>query len=197
MMTTSVAGAQVRVRCPITNPTTHSLNCYWEQLMQTCSVGGCEKPIHGGGLCDMHRMRLRRNGSLEPTRRPVGAGGIGKSGHVLICSSGVRKYQHIIIAEEVLGKPLPVGAQVHHVDLNPSNNRNDNLVICPSDAYHKLLHQRLRALVKCGNPNWRSCHFCGEYDDPLNLAFRKTGSAFHRNCERDYDKKRYLRRVAK
>ncbi len=42
---------------------------------------------------------------------------------------GGRVYQHILVAEKVLGKYLPEGAEVHHVDGNGKDNRNDNLVI--------------------------------------------------------------------
>jgi len=48
------------------------------------------------------------------------------------------------IAEQALGKPLPKGALVHHADGNALNNDPENLVICPDNAYHNLLHKRLR-----------------------------------------------------
>lgn len=39
-----------------------------------------------------------------------------------------RSYLHIQIAERAIGRKLPHGAVVHHVDLNPANNNNSNLV---------------------------------------------------------------------
>jgi len=45
------------------------------------------------------------------------------------------------IARKALGKSLPKGAIVHHIDGNPANNRNDNLLVC-NRSYHLLLHQR-------------------------------------------------------
>lgn len=43
-------------------------------------------------------------------------------------------------AELALGKPLPLGAEVHHV-----HDRADTLVICQDREYHLLLHARMRA----------------------------------------------------
>lgn len=77
--------------------------------------------------------------------------------------AGVRKRVHVWIAERVLGRALPPGAEVHHIDENPFNNTPTNLVICPDAAYHKLLHKRMRALRACGNANWLHCKHCKTY----------------------------------
>jgi hypothetical protein len=63
--------------------------------------------------------------------------------------SGEYKFEHVLIAEKALGKPLPKGAVVHHVDRDSMNNNTKspwNLVVCPDQAYHLLLHARVRAL---------------------------------------------------
>jgi len=71
------------------------------------------------------------------------------------------KLVHVVIAEKAIGKPLPSGAQIHHVDGNPSNNANSNLVICQDQKYHALLHIRQRALLAGGDPNTqRVCYKC-------------------------------------
>ena len=79
---------------------------------------------------------------------------------------------HILMAERVLGRPLPDGAHVHHVNENSMDNTPSNLVICPDAAYHKLLHRRTDALNACGNADWRKCCHCKQYDDPKNLSIR-------------------------
>lgn len=85
---------------------------------------------------------------------------------------GVRKLTHIAIVERVLGKVLPPGVQVHHVDEDRGNNGHENLVVCPDSAYHKLLHVRTAALDACGNANYRKCRFCGVYDDTANMRHK-------------------------
>lgn len=74
------------------------------------------------------------------------------------------RHEHAIIAERVLGRPLPVGAEVHHVDGNTLNNANTNLVICQDKAYHKLLHWRERIIKAGGNPNvGKFCSTCKQF----------------------------------
>ncbi len=36
-----------------------------------CTVVGCEKPSHAGGICVMHDKRLKRNGSVHRRKRPA------------------------------------------------------------------------------------------------------------------------------
>ena len=92
--------------------------------------------------------------------------------------------EHILIAERILGKPLPRGAQLHHINGDRSDNRPENLVICQDYAYHSLLHQRERALKACGHANWRKCQICKTYDDSKNLTNGKSriGINYHRKC---------------
>lgn len=66
---------------------------------------------------------------------------------------GKWRYAHLVVAERALGKPLPKGAQIHHVDENPKNFSNGNLVICHDMGYHKLLHLRTAVVRAGGNPN--------------------------------------------
>ena len=157
-----------------------------------CSVDGCEKRREKNGMCGMHNARIRRHGHLEPTRRIMGTGCVTAAGYIMIGADGERIYEHIRIAENALGHPLPFGAQIHHFNENPADNRPPNLVVCPTDAYHKLLHRRQKARNACGHPDWRSCCYCQQYDNPAEMAFRRNGStAFHRICERIYNRLRY------
>jgi len=100
---------------------------------------------------------------------------------LLVKHRGERVPPYVPIAEKALGRRLPKGAEVHHIDENPFNNEPTNLVICPDAAYHKLLHQRQRAFNACGKYHWRKCQFCGQYDDPENLWLSRK-KAYHRHC---------------
>jgi len=88
---------------------------------------------------------------------------------------------HIIMAEKVLGKKLPVGVVVHHSDENRLHNENSNFVICENQGYHNLLHKRMRA-IEAGGANMVRCPICKEHDIPENLYIRSNGQGYHRRC---------------
>jgi hypothetical protein len=85
----------------------------------------------------------------------------------------------------VLGRDLPAGVVIHHVDGNIKNNAKSNLVICEDDSYHKLLHARLRALQATGDPKKRQCAYCKEWDSMENMTpFYARG--YHKRCAAAY-----------
>jgi len=89
---------------------------------------------------------------------------------------------HILEAEKALGKPLPIGVEVHHFD-------SKQLVICQDKLYHFLLHKRHRAFLSCGNVHWRKCRVCHKYDAiELLIGWKRNGrdgdSYAHRECDR-------------
>lgn len=92
--------------------------------------------------------------------------------------------EHVKVVTDILGKPLPKGAEIHHIDEDRSNNSPSNLVVCQDSKYHKLLHQRLRAKKACGHASWRQCHVCKVWDAPENLHIHPKSKPYHRPCMR-------------
>ncbi len=73
--------------------------------------------------------------------------------------TGKRLALHILRAERALGRPLPPGAEVHHVDCLKTDDAP--LVICQDNSYHKLLHVRMRVRAAGGDPNTQAvCSAC-------------------------------------
>lgn len=114
-----------------------------------------------------------------------------------------QKREHTLIVEQALGKPLRKGAVIHHVDGDKKNNENTNLVVCPSQKYHSLLHAREEALRVTGNPDLRRCLFCYKWVDPdasgIGQSHPARGDAltFHRACVNAYNKQRKQIRAEK
>jgi hypothetical protein len=101
-------------------------------------------------------------------------------------------YLHTLIAERALGKSLPSGAEVHHINGDQSDNRNENLVICNNHEYHSLLHCRSEALAVTGNPDLRLCKICGIFDDPSRLKANGK-QLYHTKCLALQSRKRRAR----
>ena len=111
-----------------------------------------------------------------------------KNGYVL---------EHTLLAEKALGRKLKGTERVHHVDGDGKNNRPGNLVICPDQAYHLLLHVRTRAVKACGNADFRKCQACRAYDDTGNMKRQTRGNYMHQSCMAGYRHQlRAMREVA-
>jgi hypothetical protein len=148
-----------------------------------CTIEGCGRPHDCKGLCHVHYNKLKRTGNpLTPSKIAAAGEGWIQQGYRYFTVDGKNKREHHIVVEVVLGKPLPLGAVVHHVDEDRLNNANSNLVVCPNHKYHHLLHARMRALAACGNANWRKCPYCRQYDDPVNMHEEQSGRCVHREC---------------
>lgn len=129
----------------------------------------------------------RRKQDHELLRRRKGTGSVSPTGYMVRGKRGVPLYEHRLIAERVLGEPLPPDAEIHHWDGNKLNNAHSNLVICENTAYHKLLHLRQQAMAATGDPRQRRCVRCHGWDAVENMVKHSRGQRFkHRRCENEY-----------
>lgn len=160
----------------------------------TCTVEGCGSGSDvRHGMCGKHRYRMRLYGSPFITKNNPPGVGFDALGYRATQVNGVKKFDHVRIAESALGRQLPTGSVVHHADGTRNNNLNANLVICPSKAYHNLLHARIDAMKASGDPSKRKCRHCGEYDSLKNLRYCKAGTTttyWHNSCSNEYNKQR-------
>lgn len=137
-----------------------------------------------------HQWRGRHPGNWAGGRK------LDSDGYVLLLRPehpGAQKsgyvHEHLTVVEMVLGRSLPKGVIIHHVDEDRQNNKTDNLVVCEGMAYHKLLHRRTRTLRESGSATKRQCYHCKKYDDPERM-YCNTARAQHRDCHSIYEKER-------
>lgn len=108
-----------------------------------------------------------------------------------------RKFDYVLKIERLLGHELQKGVEIHHIDDNPSNDTNSNLVVCENRAYHRLLHFRQRILSAGGDPDKdRICTKCGQVKEKENFYFHKSGrqignaQSYCKACSLAYKRKR-------
>ena len=118
-----------------------------------CSVDDCSLPVHARCLCNKHWQRFYHHGSTEARRAENGEGCLHHTGYIYVKIGNKRYAQHRLLAEKALGKPLPRRAVVHHLNGDKADNRPCNLVVCPDEAYHNLLHSRQLKLNYKGPEN--------------------------------------------
>ena len=124
--------------------------------MKTCIIDGCIRsrrsagPRGYGRMCNMHHMRLRKNGTLGPLesiKAPYGQGYTRKDGYrEFQLGKRKRAFEHRLVWERIKGT-IPVGYVIHHINGITSDNRIENLQ-CISRAAHTLLHKPRRTHVK-------------------------------------------------
>jgi len=103
-------------------------------------------------------------------------------------ANATHKYskKHRMIAEKVLGRKLKQTECVHHFNEKKQENANSNMVICTM-SFHHTIHLRTRAFYATGNPNYRKCLYCKEWDNPSSLYITPSGAGvWHRSCYNKY-----------
>ncbi len=162
-------------------------------------------PARGYVKGEPRRFIMGHNTKLKPLKgsnHPNWNGGrtIHGKGYIMILSPNHPRANNkgyvmeaILIAEKALGKYLPLGAVVHHVN---STTNSGPLVVCQNKSYHTILHLRERALKVCGHANWRKCRICKKYDAPEKLHINeKWNNIYHRECRSQYMKRKRNERI--
>lgn len=70
-------------------------------------------------------------------------------------------YEHMLVAEQAIGRPLRPGEQVHHRNHIKTDNRPENLEVKASHAHHAFEHRKRTDLRMPDEPNPRIACECG------------------------------------
>jgi len=167
--------------------------------MKLCECG-CGRPVRiaprtsaNDGWVKGQPMRFYRAHKPKGEQSPHWKGGRRISrGYVLVANPGHPRAdshgyvaEHILVAESILGGPVPRSRPIHHINGNRADNRPENIVVCVNQAHHMKIHQEERAIKACGNATWRKCYLCQRYDDPANLRPHGRGAFKHKRCWAD------------
>jgi len=89
----------------------------------------------------MHYTRLLRYGRVYNIINEKGAGTVNKGNYRLLTINGKRVYEHRYIIEKAIGRPLPEGTVIHHINGVTTDNRLSNLRVCNSQGEHLSIHR--------------------------------------------------------
>lgn len=112
------------------------------------SLGHHQSPEHRRKISEAHRGKKAYNWK--------GGRKYDSNGYVRILrpnhprSSWGYVYEHILVLEKRLGRPLLLGEVAHHANGIKDDNRPENIAVFRSNAEHLAYHKRLKKIQKGG-----------------------------------------------
>ena len=147
-----------------------------------------------GNLVSIAKRTDKRRNHIKgkPIRFICGHNSYGENNHNWkgMTTYSIENYR--LLVEKIIGKSLPIKAEIHHLNGKRYDNKNQNLIVCENRSYHMVLHYREKAFKTCGHAHWRKCKHCQKYDLPENL-YIYMWHVHHRSCENKYQKERRTR----
>lgn len=136
---------------------------YQDELDRLCECG-CGTPVirrfvsghnrRGAKTGDAHRARIaesqRKAWETKRVRMPLGSRRKDANGYWLVKvreGGGRWDKEHVLIAEQSIGRNLLPGEHVHHINCIRDDNRSENLVVLQAGV-HTTAHHSLNALVE-------------------------------------------------
>lgn len=98
--------------------------------------------------CQYENIKIKHAGNKHIKSRPGG------DHHTMVLRHGHHRanrggqvYEHILVAESLLGRPITKTEVVHHINCVKSDNSPENLFVCSGSKEHFLIHGSLNKCV--------------------------------------------------
>jgi hypothetical protein len=94
-----------------------------------CTVDGCDRKVVARGLCSTHYGRQRDGGDIRadvPIREHKGWY-LDSNGYRVLTGPDGKRFEHRVVMEQMLGRPLDERENVHHRNGVRDDNRPENL----------------------------------------------------------------------
>ena len=115
----------------------------------------CGRPVEATGkMCPAHKHRQHRTGDVRadiPIRpiAPPGNGTVDDRGYKRIYVNGKTRAEHRVVMEEILGRSLLPGENVHHKNGDKLDNCPENLELwCVSQPYGQRVQDLIEYIAK-------------------------------------------------